>query len=586
MLTAHSMQTLGSIVFVMCSGRTRARVELCCGLIAEGAILALTLAGPLLLARGVDDLTAGTDNPGHGVILVGVYVISWVLVAVLSSLKLVFTGRIASKIGSHMTLAALSGIAGQKAFDSSFDTGAAQGVLERLRFSLDLIIEGLFWRFFPLVIQTVGVVLLLSAVMPTIYVAIVAFIFVGFFISSQLSARYFEEETEKLNKIHSDVSSNIGEYFRNLKKIRSNGGISSERSHIAQIMNRRTTGTGEHAKSLTYITTLQYGGLGVGISILMTLAAHDTAAGELSIGDFILLLTYVFQFAAPLASFGFVLRQSQICIANVEEALNLARLNHMQKCKRPAPRNVAGIEARGVAFSYDGADATVHPSDLKIASGELIAIVGANGSGKSTLAKLIAGVIPPTSGTVLFDEVSSEDINLNAPRTPVVYAPQQTTLFNRTVRENLLFPTQSRTDEELNADLQLLSFEVDGRGVLDRPAGELGSGLSGGQVQKLEIVRIAGMDASVLVLDEITSALDAKSEAAAIARLRAGAQRTIVMVTHRRQMARLADVVVYMEHGRILAIGSDDDLAKTVPGYDAFWIENEGRSQPTDELTG
>ncbi len=573
MLTRSSFVTLSQLARTALDWRTKARGDIAAGFVVEVCVLCLSIAGPLLLARAVDALTNPDDGSLQAVLLVVAFVGAWALLSVFGSWKLVFTGRISSKVAQVLSVDALASIARRRAFESGFDGGAAQGMLERLKYSLDLLVEGLLWRFLPLVLQASAVVFLLLGVLPPLYAAIVGCVFTAFFALSQMTAAQYEADTVRVNESDGAISNAMGDYLRNLRKIAANGAVPLETVRLSCTYGVRTQRVSENAALLTRLVVLKYGLLGAGIAGLLALAARDVAAGTISLGDFVLIQAYVFQFAIPLASFGFVLRQSQICIANVADVLELASLEQERSDRETLPQLVNEIALRDVGFSYDHDTIVLAGCDLTIARGHLVAIVGPNGAGKSTLAKLVAGVIEPTHGVVAYDGGATATLDFDGSHRPVLYVPQHITLFNRTVRDNLLFPLQKRFDTELLADLARLHFEHEfaDEGLLDRPVGELGAALSGGQIQKLEIVRLCGVGQAVLVLDETLSALDSRSEETALDMLRASTDRTIVIVSHRCETAERADVVVFVDDQTVRAVGTHAELMETKSYYRVHW---------------
>jgi ATP-binding cassette subfamily B protein len=219
----------------------------------------------------------------------------------------------------------------------------------------------------------------------------------------------------------------------------------------------------------------------------------------------------------------------------------------------------------GVSFSFD--NGTTHALDhisLDIAPGETIALVGPSGSGKSTLLNLVLGFIRPTSGRMLLDGNDMEGLDLRTFRRAVSVVPQESVLFEGSIRENVTYGMTGVPDERVLAALR----DANALEIIDAlPAGwdavvgERGARLSGGQRQRLAIARALIRNPKVLLLDEATSALDAESETKvkqALDRLMEG--RTTLVVAHRLTTIRSADRIVVLEKGRIVEIGSHDEL--------------------------
>jgi ABC-type multidrug transport system fused ATPase/permease subunit len=200
-----------------------------------------------------------------------------------------------------------------------------------------------------------------------------------------------------------------------------------------------------------------------------------------------------------------------------------------------------------------------------------VALVGATGSGKSTIASLAVRLVDPASGTVRLDGADLRDLSSSGLAAASALVPQVPFVFDDTVRGNITLERDGVTDERAWAALRLAQADgfvaklPDG---LDTAVGERGTSLSGGQRQRLTLARALAGRPRLLVLDDATSAVDPRVEAAILAALRGGdADASILVVAYRRATIALADQVVYLENGRVAAIGTHPDLMATVPGY-------------------
>ncbi|GAA2113888.1 ABC transporter ATP-binding protein [Kitasatospora saccharophila] len=230
------------------------------------------------------------------------------------------------------------------------------------------------------------------------------------------------------------------------------------------------------------------------------------------------------------------------------------------------------IDFQGVGHSYHGADApSVTGFDLSVRPGETIALVGASGAGKSTVLNLVIGFLRPTEGRILLDGRDMEELDLRSYRKFLSVVPQESILFEGSIRENVTYGMKDVPEETVLAalrDANALEFIERLPEGLDTVVGERGARLSGGQKQRLAIARALIRDPRVLILDEATSALDSRSEALvqqALARLVRG--RTVFVVAHRLSTIRGADRIVVMHDGRIAEIGSHAELLRTGGPY-------------------
>ncbi|MET7636430.1 ABC transporter ATP-binding protein [Streptomyces sp. NPDC058232] len=223
------------------------------------------------------------------------------------------------------------------------------------------------------------------------------------------------------------------------------------------------------------------------------------------------------------------------------------------------------IDFEGVGFGYEGVDGpAVEDFTLSARPGETVALVGASGAGKSTVLNLLIGFIRPTSGRILLDGTDMATLDLRSYRRFLSVVPQDSILFEGTIRENVTYgmgETDEHTVRQALRDANALDFVEDLPDGLSTVVGERGARLSGGQKQRLAIARALIRDPRVLILDEATSALDTRSEALvqeALARLIHG--RTVFVVAHRLSTIRAADRIVAMDRGRIAEVGTHEEL--------------------------
>ncbi len=226
------------------------------------------------------------------------------------------------------------------------------------------------------------------------------------------------------------------------------------------------------------------------------------------------------------------------------------------------------IELDGVNFRYLGGRPALTDISLAIRAGETIALVGPSGSGKSTLLNLVLGFVRPTTGRVLLDGHDMNTLDMRSVRSHVSIVPQESVLFEGTIRDNVAYGLTGVDDDTILTALRGANA-LDILGPVDSPAGAgldaivgtRGSGLSGGQRQRLAIARALVRDPRILILDEPTSALDADSEGKvkdALATL--FRDRTTLIAAHRLSTIREADRIAYIENGRIVELGSHDEL--------------------------
>jgi len=229
------------------------------------------------------------------------------------------------------------------------------------------------------------------------------------------------------------------------------------------------------------------------------------------------------------------------------------------------PFKVQGVcEFNDVSFSYDGEKAALENFTLSVKAGESVALVGPSGAGKTTLANLLPRFYDVTGGSITIDGYNVKDVTFKSLREQIGLVPQETVLFNATIKENILYGRLDATDEDVYEAAKaanVLEFVEKMPDGLDTIVGERGSSLSGGQRQRVAIARAILKDPRILILDEATSALDTESEKLvqeALDRLMKG--RTAFVIAHRLSTVQNAHQIVVLNQGRLVEQGTHQEL--------------------------
>ncbi|WP_049576409.1 ABC transporter ATP-binding protein [Streptomyces sp. SBT349] len=307
--------------------------------------------------------------------------------------------------------------------------------------------------------------------------------------------------------------------------------------------------------------------LGVGCLIGAALVAYY---GWLSVtpGDIVMLSTFFTTLTASMTSLmGLtpLISKGLESVRSIGEVLQAPDLES-NAGKREVASLTGAVEFERVGFAYEGAaEQSVSAFDLSVRPGETIALVGPSGAGKSTVLNLLIGFIRPTTGRITLDGADTAELDLRTYRRFLSVVPQESILFEGTIRENVTYGLGEEVGDEVVRDAlraaNALEFVERLPLGLDTVAGERGALLSGGQKQRIAIARALIRDPRVLILDEATSALDSRSETSvqeALGRLMRG--RTVFVVAHRLSTIRNADRIVVMESGGIREIGSHREL--------------------------
>ncbi len=304
----------------------------------------------------------------------------------------------------------------------------------------------------------------------------------------------------------------------------------------------------------------------VGLSVIITIyfGGKQVIAGTFSFGNIAEYVIYVNMLTWPVASLGWVTSIIQRASASQE------RINHFLE---ETPENRIGIDSfdfdkaiefKNVSFSYDNTT-VLSNLDFTIEKGQTIGIIGTTGSGKSTLASLLMRLYSPNEGTISIDGNNVNDLSLPAYRSLFGYVPQDIFLFSESIRDNILFGSETeKTESDIESITKLTDVWDDIQGFtnkLDTVLGERGITLSGGQKQRVAIARALIRDPEILILDDSLSAVDTHTERSIKQNLKAfGKNKTVVLISHRVSTVEDADFILVLDEGRIVEQGAPSQL--------------------------
>ena len=394
-------------------------------------------------------------------------------------------------------------------------------------------------------------------------------------ITIQYFGRKIHERFERIQAMFSDISARAQENFSGARVIRA---YVQEEAEIAAF----ETANQEYIKRSLRLVRLMgmlwptlETMLGLAIVLVLWLGGREVIYGHMKLGGFVAFNTYMVQLTWPIIALGWVInifQRGTASMGRINEILvekpEIEDSEEIQvkssASETLAPTEIRGeIEFRHLNFSY-GSTSVLHDINLRVPAGSSLAIVGPTGSGKTTLVSLIPRIYDAEPGAVLIDGIPIRDYPIAALRRNLGFVPQETFLFSETVRENIAFGKEDATDEDVRAAALAASI---GEEIENFPeqyrtlVGERGITLSGGQKQRTAIARAIIRNPRILILDDALSSVDTHTEDKILNHLREIMQgRTTIFISHRVSTVRNADRIAVLHAGRIVELGTHDEL--------------------------
>jgi len=537
----------------------------------------LSVTIPLYLADAIDVLREGEDPTGlvvrNAAIIAGMGA-AIMVVRTLSRLLFFTPGRLVEAQVKMDLFERL--LRQQPAFLEKWPTGDLMS-----RISSDVTFVRLIAGFGALQVVNITAAVGLTAVQmvrisPTLAVWMLVPIAIGLGFA-QLFIRRMFRLVHKMQAELADLSDHVLSSYQGVAAVHGfrAGGAFGDRFDV---LNQRYLGTSKQRAEMRAAIAPTLGfAVAVNVFLLLFVGGPMAIRGEITVGGLVAFTTLVAYLAMPLRGVSFLLsivKQAQAALERIEEVTAPEPDRPDQPDGSPAPTEPTTIEFRDLHFSYPGDDRQIlHGVSLTVPAGSTLGVLGPTGSGKTTLLRCLARLYNPPRGTVFLDGTDILDVDLDDWRTRLAFVPQRAFLFSESLKENVLLGAPD--DGRLERVLRLAALDVD---IAALPAGvhtvvgESGLMLSGGQRQRTALARGLVRAHTVLVLDDVLSAVDHETERQLIESLRnAGVTPTTVIVSHRISALQHAQQIAVFRHGRVVEVGTHDVLVQREGFYRATW---------------
>jgi ABC-type transport system involved in Fe-S cluster assembly fused permease/ATPase subunit len=457
-------------------------------------------------------------------------------------------------------------------------TGGMSRAIERGTKGIETLLSFSLFNILPTLFEIALVCIILWRLFD-IWFALVTLVTVTLYIAYTLGVTEWRIKFRRqMNETDAEANTKAIDSLLNYETVKYFGNEEHEAGRFDNALQRYERAAVKSQVSLSVLNIGQAAVISVGLTVIMWMAGAGIVAGRLTLGDFVLVNTYLVQLYQPLNFFGFVYREIKQALIDMERMFNLLNVDQEVRDRPGAPPLVvdgASLEFRDVYFGYDPRRTILKGVSFLVPAGKTVAVVGPSGAGKSTISRLLFRFYDIDSGAILIDGQEIRAVSQKSLRAAIGIVPQDTVLFNDTIFYNIAYGRPGASADEVEAAARLAHIHdfilamPDGYKTM---VGERGLKLSGGEKQRVAIARSILKQPAIMLFDEATSALDTNTEREIQQNLREVSRgRTTLVIAHRLSTVVDADEIIVLEAGRIAERGRHPDLLAHGGRYAEMW---------------
>ena len=585
---SNSLRTFATLLpFLWPQGRSDLKARVLLALLSLILAKAANVMVPLVLGDAVDQL-GNLDNETHLWLGIPLAVILAYGIFRLSSLALnevrdALFARVAQHAVRALALRVFEHLHSLSIrFHLSRKTGALNRFIDRGTNSVRFLLSFVAFNVVPTVIELLLIGGILWALFGFAYTAITIVTIALYVWLTFVITAWRTRIRREMNDAENDIGSRTVDSLLNFETVRYFNNESHEVARLDEALADYEKAAVRTRESLSLLNVAQAGVVTLGVTLMLVLAAFDIRNGDMTVGDFVVVNTYLLQVAIPLNILGTVyreIRQSMVDMENlfalVDEETDVADASDA----KPLRHEGGVIEFQDVSFSYEANRTILKNINLAVDAGTTTAIVGPTGSGKSTISRLLLRFYDPQAGRILIDGQDLRALTQHSLREAIGVVPQDTVLFNDTIYYNIAYGNPKANDDQVLAAAKAAQLDDFIQRLPERYqtlVGERGLKLSGGEKQRVAIARALLRDPEIFFFDEATSSLDSTTEReiqSNFAELSKG--KTSLVIAHRLSTIVEADQILVLAEGAITERGTHPTLLAENGLYAKLWREQQ-----------
>jgi len=461
-------------------------------------------------------------------------------------------------------------------------TGGISRDIERGTNGISFLMRFLMFNIVPTLLEIL-LVAVIFALLFSYWYAVLTFVAVALYVAFTFYVTEWRNKyIREANQADSATNSRAVDSLLNYETVKYFNNEAYEERTYDQFLANWETAKLKNRMSLLALNSGQALIIALAITLMMWMAAQGVLNKELTLGDLAMVNAYMLQLFIPLNFLGFVYREIRRSLTDLENMLGLLKKEAKIKDKAAASQlqlQQGRIEFKQVHFSYQPERPILNALSFVVEPGQKLAIVGASGAGKSTIARLLYRFYDIQSGSICIDGQDIRDVTQSSLRQSIAIVPQDTVLFNTSIRENIRYGNPEASEAEVDQVIKLAHLDsfIQSLPQGDQTlVGERGLKVSGGEKQRIAIARVLLKGSPILIFDEATSALDSHSEAAILKALRELAKHhTSVVIAHRLSTITDADKILVLQQGKVAEAGTHQQLLAQQGLYAQLWAKQQ-----------